>query len=45
VLWISSVTGSLHIEANKEREYARGILTKRELMEILRRWGRVERRR
>ncbi len=45
VLWISSVTGSLHIEANKEKEYARSILTKRDLIEILRRWGRVERRR
>ena len=38
VLWLSSVTGSLHIEANKKEEYAKSILTKRELIAILKRW-------
>lgn len=37
VLWISRVTGSLHIEANKKEEYARGILTKQAIVKILKR--------
>jgi len=35
VLWISSRTGKLHIEANKSREYVKSILTKPVLIKIL----------
>jgi len=35
ILWISSRTGKLHIEANKNREYVKSILTKPILIKIL----------
>jgi hypothetical protein len=35
VLWISSFNGSLHIEANKNRKYAKNILTKPVLVDLL----------
>lgn len=38
VLWISSVTNSLHIEANKSEKYAKSILTKKKLVEIVDEW-------
>lgn len=35
VLWISAVTGGLHIEANKREEYAKNILSKPLLIKLL----------
>jgi hypothetical protein len=35
VLWISSLNGTLHIEANKAKEYAKNILTKTMLIDTL----------
>lgn len=42
VLWISSFNGKLHIEANKNREFAKGILLKDDLVRILKKWRIVE---
>lgn len=38
VLWISGVTGSLHVEANKTMEYAKNILTKPLLIKLLKKY-------
>ncbi len=39
VLWISSKTGGLHVEANKRVEFAKGILTKSLLVKLLKLYG------
>jgi len=41
VLWISSVTGGLHVEANKKDEYAKSILTKPALIYLLKNYTSV----
>jgi hypothetical protein len=41
VLWLSAVTGSLHIEANKKRVFTKNLLSKDELIKIIKSFGHL----